>query len=145
MPGACPPYGIQFFRFHIHFHQKVPTSEVHAPRNGCTPPLREILDPPLVAYSICVLPINFACTKRYVHNMQCTTMPINLSSEFYIIYFKMAHENWPDRKQNNFLVPILERIKYLYKEIHYLVLFILPSSIPTGTNKPPLIHVMHVG
>ena len=45
--GACPPYGTQFFRFHIHFHQKVPTLEVHAPPNGCTPPLREILDPPL--------------------------------------------------------------------------------------------------
>ena len=39
--GACAghaPYGTQFFHFHIHFHQKVPTSEVHAPPNRCTPP-----------------------------------------------------------------------------------------------------------
>ena len=41
--GACPahappPHGTQFFCFRIHFHQKVPTSEVHAPPNGCTPP-----------------------------------------------------------------------------------------------------------
>ena len=27
-----PPHGTQFFHFHIHFHQKVPTSEVHAPQ-----------------------------------------------------------------------------------------------------------------
>ena len=47
-----PPYGTQFFRFCIHFHQKVPMSEVHAPPNGCTPPLREILDPPLFVQSI---------------------------------------------------------------------------------------------
>ena len=49
--GACPahahPYGTQFFRFRIHFHRKVPMSEVHTPPNRCTPPLREILDPPL--------------------------------------------------------------------------------------------------
>ena len=32
--GACPPYRTQFFHFHIHFHQKVPTSEVHAPPTG---------------------------------------------------------------------------------------------------------------
>ena len=38
VPGARPPHGTQFFLFHIHFHQKVPTSEVHAPLNGCTPP-----------------------------------------------------------------------------------------------------------
>ena len=38
VPGACPPYGTQFFHFRIHFHRKVPTSEVHAPPNGCTPP-----------------------------------------------------------------------------------------------------------
>ena len=25
-----PPYGTQFFHFHLHFHQKAPTSEVHA-------------------------------------------------------------------------------------------------------------------
>ena len=37
------PYGTQFFRFHIHFHRK----EVHDPKNKSTPPLREILDPPL--------------------------------------------------------------------------------------------------
>ena len=67
-----PPYGTQFFRFCIHFHQKVPTSEVHAPPNGCTPPLQEILDPPLitehgqvnimleiVSISFCYFPINF--------------------------------------------------------------------------------------
>ena len=33
-----PPYGTQFFCFHKHFHRKVPTSEVHAPPNGSTPP-----------------------------------------------------------------------------------------------------------
>ena len=38
VPGTRPPYGTQFFHFHIQFHQKVPTSEVHAPPNGCTPP-----------------------------------------------------------------------------------------------------------
>ena len=41
VPGTRPPYGTQFFHFRIHFHRKVPTSEVHAP------PPREILDPPL--------------------------------------------------------------------------------------------------
>ena len=41
--GACrahaTPYGTQFFCFCIHFHRKAPTSEVHAPSNGCTPPM----------------------------------------------------------------------------------------------------------
>ena len=36
--GVCQvhatPYGTQFFRFRIHFHQKAPTSEVHAPPMG---------------------------------------------------------------------------------------------------------------
>ena len=41
------PYGTQFFHFRIHFCRKAPMSEVHAPPNGSTPPLREILDPPL--------------------------------------------------------------------------------------------------
>ena len=40
--GACrahaTPYRTQLFRFRIHFHQKVPVSEVHAPPNGCMPP-----------------------------------------------------------------------------------------------------------
>ena len=40
--GACQahstPYGTQFFRFRIHFHQKVPASEVHTPPNGCMSP-----------------------------------------------------------------------------------------------------------
>ena len=43
------PYGTQFFLFRIHFHRKAPTLKVHAPSNGCTPALREILDPPLVS------------------------------------------------------------------------------------------------
>ena len=38
VPGARPPYGTQFFRFCIHFHRKVPTSEVHAPLTGARPP-----------------------------------------------------------------------------------------------------------
>ena len=39
VPGARLPYGTQFFRFRIHFHQKVPTSEVHAPPlMGARPP-----------------------------------------------------------------------------------------------------------
>ena len=48
-----PPHGTQFFHFHIHFHRRVPMSEVHAPpplmgaRPPPPPPLREILDPPL--------------------------------------------------------------------------------------------------
>ena len=46
MPGTRPPYGTQFFRFCIHFHQKVPMSEVHSPLTGARPPW-EILDPPL--------------------------------------------------------------------------------------------------
>ena len=40
--GACPahaPYGTQFFCFCIHFHQKVPTLEVHAPLMGAHPPM----------------------------------------------------------------------------------------------------------
>ena len=47
--GVCQahttPYGTQFFHFHIHFHQKVPTLEV--PPNRCMTPLQEILDLPL--------------------------------------------------------------------------------------------------
>ena len=43
-----PPYGTQFFCFCIHFHQKMPTSEVHAPpHQWMHTPLWEILDPPL--------------------------------------------------------------------------------------------------
>ena len=38
---CTPPYGTKFFRFHIHFCQKAPTSEVHAPPNGSTPPYRK--------------------------------------------------------------------------------------------------------
>ena len=39
VPGARPPpHGTQFFHFRIHFCQKVPVSEVHAPPNGSTPP-----------------------------------------------------------------------------------------------------------
>ena len=34
VPSARPPYGTQFFRFRIHFHRKVPTSEVRAPPAG---------------------------------------------------------------------------------------------------------------
>ena len=33
-----PPNGIQFFRFHIHFHRKAPASEVGTPPNGSAPP-----------------------------------------------------------------------------------------------------------
>ena len=40
--GACwahaTPYGTQFFCFHIHFHQKLPVSGVHAPLTGPCPP-----------------------------------------------------------------------------------------------------------
>ena len=40
--GACRvhaiPYGNQFFRFHIHFNRKAPTSEVHTPLTGARPP-----------------------------------------------------------------------------------------------------------
>ena len=39
MPGTRPPYGTQFFCFCIHFHQKVPTSEVQAPLMGACPPM----------------------------------------------------------------------------------------------------------
>ena len=45
---CTPPYGTQFFRFHIHFHQKAPMLEVHAPPKWVHAPLREILDPPLI-------------------------------------------------------------------------------------------------
>ena len=38
VPGARPTYGTQFFRFRMHFCQKAPTSEVHSPPNGSTPP-----------------------------------------------------------------------------------------------------------
>ena len=43
--GHTSPYRTQFFRFHIHFCQRVPASGVHAPH-----PLREILNPPLLVY-----------------------------------------------------------------------------------------------
>ena len=43
--GACrahaTPYGTQFIHFHIHFHQKAPMSEVHAPLTGARPPYRK--------------------------------------------------------------------------------------------------------
>ena len=53
--GAClahAPYGTKFFHFRIHFQQKVPELEVHAPQWVHTPlrvhtPLQEILDLPL--------------------------------------------------------------------------------------------------
>ena len=35
------PYGTQFFHFRIHFHQKVPISEVHTPPMGARPPYRK--------------------------------------------------------------------------------------------------------
>ena len=35
---APPSHGTQFFSFGIHFCQKAPVSEVHAPPNGSTPP-----------------------------------------------------------------------------------------------------------
>ena len=35
---AHAPYGTQFFRFRILFHQKASASEVHAPQNGSKPP-----------------------------------------------------------------------------------------------------------
>ena len=38
VPGARPPYGTQFFCFCIHFCQKAPVSEVHAPQMGPRPP-----------------------------------------------------------------------------------------------------------
>ena len=38
VPGALPHYETQFFHFCIHFCQKAPMSEVHAPPNGSTPP-----------------------------------------------------------------------------------------------------------
>ena len=47
-PPAPPPNRIQFFRFHIHFCQKAPTSEVSAP----PPPQWEILDLPLVCLQL---------------------------------------------------------------------------------------------
>ena len=53
--GACPahaPYGSQFFHFRIHFHQKVPMSEVHVPPNGVHAPLWEILDLPLQEFEV---------------------------------------------------------------------------------------------
>ena len=41
--GACQvhatPYGTQFFHFSIHFHQKAPTSEGHAPQWVHAPPM----------------------------------------------------------------------------------------------------------
>ena len=38
---CTPPYGTQFFHFHIHFLQKVPASEVNAPpkMGPCPPPM----------------------------------------------------------------------------------------------------------
>ena len=45
--AGAPPNRINFFRFRIHFCQKVYVSEVGAPPNGFAPPQREILDPPL--------------------------------------------------------------------------------------------------
>ena len=49
VPGARPPKGSGFFRFYIQNFQNVTASGVQAPppRARSTPPLREILDPPL--------------------------------------------------------------------------------------------------
>ena len=53
---APHPYGTEFFHFCIHFCQKVPTSEVHAPLTGPRLLLREILDPPLHTHVMIVKP-----------------------------------------------------------------------------------------
>ena len=58
-----PPYGTKFFHFHIHFQQKVPMSEVHAPRRVHSL-LREILDPPLPSL-----------TKKYYFSNKFPTLP----------------------------------------------------------------------
>ena len=78
MLAHATPYGTQFFCFRIHFHQKAPTSEVHAPPNGCTPPLWEILDLPLNCNT------NYNCGMWYIATMMsyCSIMQDVALKEF---------------------------------------------------------------
>ena len=64
-----PPYGTQFFRFRIYFHQKAPTSEVHALH-------LEILDPPL-PHMLLHISVFMRCIMG---NKWLTVVPINIST-----------------------------------------------------------------
>ena len=48
VPSACPPMGPNSFIFTYIFTEKCPHQRSTPPSNRCMPPLREILDPPLV-------------------------------------------------------------------------------------------------
>ena len=60
-PARAPPNGIQFFRFHIHFHQKVPVLEVGAPPTARRPP-RPPNGKSLIRHCLLVVHVfNFVC------------------------------------------------------------------------------------
>ena len=54
-PVHAPSWGSRFFRFDIQNFQNVTASGVHTPPKRSTPPLWEILDPPLVTPIFCYL------------------------------------------------------------------------------------------
>ena len=55
VPGARLPYGSRFFHFDIQNFRNGAASGVHAPPTRSTPPLWEILDPPLFWYITLVM------------------------------------------------------------------------------------------
>ena len=83
--GACrvhaTPYGTQFFRFRIHFHRKVPASEVYAPPNGCTPPPTG--NPGSVTDKV-ILIVNTYCLSS-----SCIALTLDLifSADVFMVYF----------------------------------------------------------
>ena len=62
----APPLGPKFFQFHAVFWENLAKSYVGAPLGSWCPLLGEILDPPLVCLSQCMLiePQNFFCKKN---------------------------------------------------------------------------------
>ena len=57
--GASPaPNRTQFFRFHIRFNRETPASEVGTPQRVGALSQREILDPPLLKYSVTLLSLS---------------------------------------------------------------------------------------
>ena len=65
VPGARPPppMGPNSFIFAYIFTKKCPRRRFTRPPNGCTPPLWEILDPPLLLHDLTVRPVDTMCTE----------------------------------------------------------------------------------
>ena len=62
-----PPQGSRFFRFDMQNFQNVTASGAHAPPTRSTPPLREILDPPLGMITIFELVIEDIDVQGFWH------------------------------------------------------------------------------